>query len=70
LEYKNIESYLQGSNLCEVIASAKIVPPPKESDDALWKWRIKADKAMFVLKITIEEEPPLISSEDKEGSSN
>ena len=47
------------------------MPPPKESDDALQKWRINADKTMFVLKkITIEEEPPLISSGDKEGSSN
>jgi len=43
----------------------EIVPPPKESGDssgkkdgaeALRKWRIKAGKAMFVLKTTIEED--------------
>ena len=41
------------------------MPPPKESGDnsskkdgaeALRKWRIKASKAIFVLKTTIEED--------------
>jgi len=59
-----MESYLQGQDLWEVVAGTEIVPPPKESGDssgkkdgaeALRKWRIKAGKAMFVLKTTIEE---------------
>ena len=60
-----MESCLLGQDLWEVIAGAKIVPPPKESGDnsskkdgaeALRKWRIKASKAIFVLKTTIEED--------------
>ena len=60
-----MESYLQGRDLWEVVAGAEIVPPPKESGDnsskkdggeALRKWRIKAGKAMFVLKTTIEDD--------------
>ena len=60
-----MESYLQGQDLWEVVAGTEIVPPPKESGDssgkkdgaeALQKWRIKAGKAMFVLKTTIEED--------------
>ena len=60
-----MESYLQGQDLWEVVAGTETVPPPKESGDssrkkdgaeALRKWRIKAGKAMFVLKTTIEED--------------
>ena len=60
-----MESYLQGRDLWEVVAGAEIVPPPKESGDnsskkdgaeALRKWRIKASKAIFVLKTAIEED--------------
>ena len=60
-----MESYLQGRDLWEVVAGAEIVPPPKESGDnsskkngaeALRKWCIKATKAIFVLKTTIEED--------------
>ena len=49
----------------EVITGAETVSPPKESGEnsskkdggeALRKWRIKAGKAMFVLKTTIEED--------------
>ena len=59
------ESHLQGQDLWEVVAGAEIVPLPKESGDSsskkddaeeLCKWRIKAGKAMFVLKTTIEED--------------
>jgi len=54
-----MESYLQGQDLWEVVAGTETVPLPKESGDssgktngaeALRKWRIKAGKAMFVLK--------------------
>nr|TKV95143.1 hypothetical protein SEVIR_9G341700v2 [Setaria viridis] len=60
-----MESYLQVQDLWEVVVGAEIMPPPKESGDssskkeradALRKWRIKANKAMFVLKTTIEED--------------
>ncbi|GJN37969.1 hypothetical protein PR202_gb26973 [Eleusine coracana subsp. coracana] len=49
-----IESYLQGQDLWEVVAGTMIDPPMKES--SLRKWRIKADKAMFVLKTIIEKD--------------
>ncbi|GJN15087.1 hypothetical protein PR202_gb01977 [Eleusine coracana subsp. coracana] len=49
-----IESYLQGQDLWEVVAGTMTNPPMKES--SLRKWRIKAGKAMFVLKTTIEED--------------
>uniref|UniRef100_A0A6V7QWY1 non-specific serine/threonine protein kinase n=1 Tax=Ananas comosus var. bracteatus TaxID=296719 RepID=A0A6V7QWY1_ANACO len=51
-----IESYLQGQDLWEVIGGAETTPPPKENVEVFRKWRIKARKAMFVLKTTIEEE--------------
>lgn len=44
----------RGQGLWEVITCNEIDPPAKES--SLRKWRIKGDKAMFVLKIAIEEE--------------
>nr|CAD1841788.1 unnamed protein product [Ananas comosus var. bracteatus] len=51
-----IESYLQGQDLWEVIGGAETTPPPKENAEVFRKWRIKAGKAIFVLKTTIEEE--------------
>ncbi|RLM53041.1 hypothetical protein C2845_PMPSC006801 [Panicum miliaceum] len=60
-----LQSYLQGQDLWEVVAGIETVPPPNESGDcyskkdgadALRKWHIKALKAMFVLKTTIEED--------------
>ena len=51
-----IESYLMGQDLWEVVAGTETTPPPKENAEALRKWRIKAGKAMFVLKTTIEED--------------
>ncbi|GJN16795.1 hypothetical protein PR202_gb03816 [Eleusine coracana subsp. coracana] len=49
-----IESYLQEQDLWETVAGTMTDPPMKES--SLRKWRIKAGKAMFVLKTTIEED--------------
>nr|TKW02684.1 hypothetical protein SEVIR_8G256500v2 [Setaria viridis] len=51
-----IKSYLMGQDLWEVVASTEKTPPPKENTEALRKWRIKTGKAMFVLKMTIEED--------------
>nr|CAD1834390.1 unnamed protein product [Ananas comosus var. bracteatus] len=51
-----IESYLQGQDLWEVIGGAETTSPQKENAEVFRKWRIKAGKAMFVPKTTIEEE--------------
>ena len=51
-----IKSYLMGQDLWEVVTGTEKTPPPKENTEALWKWQIKAGKAMFVLKMTIEED--------------
>ena len=50
-------SYMQGQDLWEIVNGTEV--RPLEAEDAngtLRKWKIKAGKAMFVLKITIEEE--------------
>ena len=49
-------SYLQGQDLWEVVGGSETMPPEEDSNGALRKWRIKADKTMFALKTTIEEE--------------
>ena len=50
-------SYMQGQDLWEIVNGTEV--RPLEAEDAngtLRKWKIKAGKAMFVLKTTIEEE--------------
>ena len=49
-------SYLQGQDLWEVVGGCETMQPEENSNGALCKWRIKAGKAMFALKTTIEEE--------------
>ncbi|KAL0374947.1 UNVERIFIED_CONTAM: hypothetical protein Sradi_3410400 [Sesamum radiatum] len=52
-----IMSYMQGQDLWEVVNGNEVIQP--EAEDAngmLRKWKIKAGKAMFILKTTIEEE--------------
>ena len=53
-----IESYLQGQDLWEVVSGTDVAPPngTAESQDGARKWRIKAGKALFVLKATIQKE--------------
>ena len=64
-----IESYLQGQDLWEVVGGCNTIPPePKivivDSDkkstvvenEAFRRWNIKAGKAMYVLKTTIDKE--------------
>ena len=51
-----IMSYLQGQDLWEIVGRCETTPPKEDFKGALRKWRIKADKAMFVLKTTIREE--------------
>ena len=49
-------SYLQGQDLWEIVGGSETTPPEEDVNGALRKWRIKAGKAMFSLKTTIEEE--------------
>ncbi|GMI80094.1 hypothetical protein HRI_001678700 [Hibiscus trionum] len=51
-----IESYLQGQDLWEIVAGTDTTPPPKENAEALRKWNIKAGRALYILKTTIEED--------------
>ncbi|KAE8665560.1 PLAC8 family protein [Hibiscus syriacus] len=52
-----IESYLQGQDLWEVVGGGEVTQPATEdANGILRKWKIKAGKAMFALKTTIEEE--------------
>ena len=49
-----MESYLQGQDLWEIIGGSE-VEQPREAG-ALKKWKVKAGKAMFAIKTTIEED--------------
>ncbi|GAV62915.1 UBN2_3 domain-containing protein [Cephalotus follicularis] len=53
-----MELYLQGQDLWEVVCGTDVAPPnnTSEGQDALRKWKIKAGKAMFMLKETIQKE--------------
>nr|KAJ0206902.1 hypothetical protein LSAT_V11C500256870 [Lactuca sativa] len=51
-----MKSYLQGQDLWEVVGGSETTPPEEDVNGALRKWKIKAGKAMFALKTTIEEE--------------
>ncbi|KAE8676041.1 hypothetical protein F3Y22_tig00111634pilonHSYRG00007 [Hibiscus syriacus] len=52
-----MESYLQGQGLWEVVGGGEVTQPTTEdANGILRKWKIKAGKAMFALKTTIEEE--------------
>ncbi|KAE8679378.1 hypothetical protein F3Y22_tig00111402pilonHSYRG01323 [Hibiscus syriacus] len=52
-----MESYLQGQDLWEVVGGGEVIQPATEdANGILRKWKIKAGKAMFALKTTIEEE--------------
>lgn len=49
-------SYLEGQDLWEVVGGSDITPPPTEKAEELKKWKIRAGKAMYVLKISVETE--------------
>ncbi|KAG6499850.1 hypothetical protein ZIOFF_039645 [Zingiber officinale] len=51
-----MESYLQGQDLWEVVGGSEATQPAEDANGILRKWKIKASKSMFALKITIEEE--------------
>ena len=51
-----IPSYIQGQDLWEIMNGTEIKQPKAEDNNRiLCKWKIKAGKAMIVLKTTIEE---------------
>ncbi|GJX59599.1 PLAC8 family protein [Tanacetum coccineum] len=52
-----MESYLQGQDLWEVVNGNEVRQPEAEdANGVLRKWRIKAGKAMFALKTTVEDD--------------
>ena len=51
-----MESYLQGQDLWEIVGGSESTQPTEDANDILRKWKIKAGKAMFALKTTVEEE--------------
>ncbi|KAL0402267.1 UNVERIFIED_CONTAM: hypothetical protein Slati_4256600 [Sesamum latifolium] len=52
-----IMSYMQGQDLWEVVNGNDVTQPEvKDANGILRKWKIKAGKAMFILKTTIEED--------------
>nr|XP_008373791.1 uncharacterized protein LOC103437112 [Malus domestica] len=51
-----MESYLQGQDLWDVVGSNEVTQPEEDSSGALRKWKIKAGKAMFTLKTTVEDD--------------
>ncbi|VVA29531.1 PREDICTED: Retrovirus-related Pol poly from [Prunus dulcis] len=51
-----MESYLQGQDFWDIVGGNDVTQPREGKSDILRKWKIKAGKAMFALKTTIEEE--------------
>ncbi|KAJ8775225.1 hypothetical protein K2173_020229 [Erythroxylum novogranatense] len=49
-------SYMQGQDLWEVVNGGEIQQPEEDTTGTLRKWKIKAGKAMFALKTTIDDE--------------
>ncbi|KAK3042168.1 hypothetical protein RJ639_001288 [Escallonia herrerae] len=50
-------SYMQGQDLWEVVNGNEVTQPEAEdANGTLRKWKIKAGKAMFALKTTVEED--------------
>ncbi|KAJ4718987.1 Retrovirus-related Pol polyprotein from transposon TNT 1-94 [Melia azedarach] len=49
-----MESYLQDQDLWEIVGGSEITPP--QDSTALKKWKVKAGKAMFAIKTTVEED--------------
>jgi len=49
-------SYMEGQDLWEVVNGSEVKSGEEEPNGALRKWKIKAGKALFALKTTIEED--------------
>ncbi|KAM1176077.1 hypothetical protein ACFX2I_028359 [Malus domestica] len=51
-----MEPYLLGQDLWDVVSSNEVTQPEEDTSDAMRKWKIKAGKAMFTLKTTVEDD--------------
>ena len=51
-----VEAYLQGQDLWEIIGGTDTTAPTNDNAKALRKWRIKARKAVFILRTTVQKE--------------
>ncbi|XP_076909939.1 uncharacterized protein LOC143567386 [Bidens hawaiensis] len=51
-----MSSFLQGSDLWEVVNGASTEEPRIDTNGAIHKWRVKVGRAMFILKTTVEDE--------------
>ncbi|XP_070661719.1 uncharacterized protein [Malus domestica] len=51
-----MESYLQGQDLWDVVGGNEVTQQEEDTSDILRKWKIKAGKAMFALKTTVEDD--------------
>ncbi|XP_076917341.1 uncharacterized protein LOC143577384 [Bidens hawaiensis] len=51
-----MSSYLQGSDLWEVVNGESTVEPRIDTNGAIHKWRVKVGRAMFLLKTTVGDE--------------
>ena len=51
-----MESYLQGQDLWDVVGGNEVTQPEDDTNGILRKWKIKAGKAMFALKTTVEDD--------------
>ncbi|KAM1503528.1 hypothetical protein ACFXTO_028754 [Malus domestica] len=51
-----MESYLQGQDLWDVVGGNEVTQPEEDTSGILKKWKIKAGKAMFAFKTTVEDD--------------
>ncbi|XXG49380.1 hypothetical protein AAC387_Pa02g3582 [Persea americana] len=51
-----VEAYLEGQDLWEIVGGIDTTAPTNDNVEAMRKWRIKAGKAMFILRTTVQKE--------------
>lgn len=52
-----LKSYLQGQDLWEIVSGTDTTPPLREDANGIMrKWKVKAGKALFIMKTTVEDE--------------
>ncbi|CAM8881464.1 unnamed protein product [Rhodiola kirilowii] len=49
-----MKSYLREYDLCEIVAGSETSPPSKEKKDEYKKWDMKAGRALYAIKTTID----------------
>lgn len=50
-----MESYLQAQDIWDIVSGTKVAPPPQYANNSK-KWKMRAGKALFTIKTTIEKE--------------